>query len=89
MGSARRALPELVDRTRFSGERFRLQRYTKSVAAIVGIDDLELLESIDEALDREAVRNALEANEQVYDFDELRRELQGGPKARLRPPRGR
>ena len=49
----------LLDRVVHHGERIAVERYGKPVAAIVCLEDLELLESIDDRLDIEAARKAL------------------------------
>ena len=42
------------------GERFLLRRHNKSVAAIVPVEDLALLQAIEDRRDAEAARAALE-----------------------------
>lgn len=47
--AARKKLGELVVRAAFANERIRLTRKGKPVAAIIGMTDLERLESLDAA----------------------------------------
>jgi prevent-host-death family protein len=44
---ARSTLGELVSRAGFGGQRIRIARNGKDVAAIIGLDDLERLEALD------------------------------------------
>jgi prevent-host-death family protein len=43
-------IPQTLDKVRVRGERVVLEKHGKPVAAIVPMDDLELLEEIDESL---------------------------------------
>lgn len=42
---ARTQLTELVNRAEFGGQRFKITRYGKTVAAIIGVSDYETLTS--------------------------------------------
>jgi prevent-host-death family protein len=50
---------EAINRVAYSGDRVLLQRHGKSVAAIVSIEDLELLQALEDRIDLAAVRKAL------------------------------
>jgi prevent-host-death family protein len=56
---ARSQFSEIVNRAAFGGERILLTRRGKPVAALVPIGDVELLDSIEDREDIEAVRDAL------------------------------
>jgi prevent-host-death family protein len=55
---ARERLADILNRVAFKGERVVLHRHGKNVAAMISVDDLELLEELEERLDLEAVRRA-------------------------------
>jgi PHD/YefM family antitoxin component YafN of YafNO toxin-antitoxin module len=55
----RSTLSETISRVTYNGERIRLERNGKAVAAIVTADDLELLERLENKMDLKAVRAAL------------------------------
>ena len=56
---ARLQFAEIVNKVAFGGERILLHRHGKDVAAIVPVEDLQLLESLEERMDLEAARAAL------------------------------
>ena len=57
--AARTGLSEIINRTVYRKERVVLTRRGKQVAAVVPIEDLELLEAIEDRLDLDAARKAL------------------------------
>jgi prevent-host-death family protein len=59
ISEAREAFSTTVNRVAFGGERVVLTRHGKRVAAVVPIEDLELLESLEDAVDVEAARRIL------------------------------
>ena len=56
---ARGRLSEIINRAAFGKERIVLTRHGKSVAAVVPIEDLELLEKLEDKIDLEDARAAL------------------------------
>jgi prevent-host-death family protein len=56
---ARNALPDLINRAAYRGERITIERRGKNVAALVPVDDLAILEALEDRLDLEAARKAL------------------------------
>ena len=50
---------ETLNRVAYQGERIELERHGKPVAALVSIDDLELLEALEDRIDLAAARRAL------------------------------
>lgn len=56
---ARTELAEIINRTTYARERVVLTRRGKRVAAVVSIEDLELLEAIEDRMDIDAARKAL------------------------------
>lgn len=55
----RDAFSDTINKVVYQGERIRLERHGKVVAAIVPAEDLELLERIEDRLDLEEARVAL------------------------------
>ncbi|MCY3808007.1 MAG: type II toxin-antitoxin system Phd/YefM family antitoxin [Gemmatimonadetes bacterium] len=70
----RTTISDLLDRAVHHGERVVVERYGKPVAALVSLEDLELLEAIDDRMDIEVAWKALrEPNRRSW--DEVRAEL--------------
>jgi len=52
-------ISETINRVAYQGDRIALQRHGKPVAALVSIEDLELLEALEAKMDLAAARRAL------------------------------
>lgn len=61
----RENLADALNRVAYAGERFVLKRRAKSVAALVSIADLALLEQMEDAEDIKAARKALKEKGRV------------------------
>jgi prevent-host-death family protein len=59
VSEARDDFAELVNRVAYRGERVRIERRGREVAAIVPIEDADLLERLEDQMDLEAAREAL------------------------------
>lgn len=59
ISEARESFSTTVNRVAFGGERVVLTRHGRRVAAVVPIEDLELLEQLEDARDLDDVRRAL------------------------------
>jgi prevent-host-death family protein len=59
ISEARESFAETLNRAAYGGERVVLTRHGKRLAAVVPIEDLELLESLEDAVDLEAAREVL------------------------------
>jgi len=57
--SARQNFSEILSRAEYRGERVVVHRGKKAVAAVVPIEDVELLEKLEEEIDVAAARKAL------------------------------
>ncbi len=57
--AARTSFAETVNRAIYTGERVVVRRRGKDVAAVVPIEDLELLEAIEDRMDIDAARKAM------------------------------
>jgi prevent-host-death family protein len=66
---------ETLNRVAYGGERVVLDRHGKSVAAIIPIDDLSLLEEMENRMDVEAARAALAESDERIPYGKVRREL--------------
>lgn len=60
---ARNQFAEVINRAAYGKERVVLTRRKKGIAAVVPIEDLQLLEALEDRLDLEAARAALQEAE--------------------------
>ena len=65
---------EAINRVAYAGERILLQRHGKNVAAIVSIEDLELLQALEDRIDLGAARKALKQRSRVA-WDKVKADL--------------
>ncbi|MGH6898167.1 MAG: type II toxin-antitoxin system Phd/YefM family antitoxin [Geminicoccaceae bacterium] len=65
ISDARQHLAELCNRVAYGGERLLIARRGKSRVALVSVEDLELLEALEDAIDLEAARKALREAEKA------------------------
>jgi prevent-host-death family protein len=74
---ARDDLAEVVNRVAYGHERVRLTRRGKPLAAVVSIEDVELLEQLDDQADVDAMRQALAdpANAEPIPWEQVRADL--------------
>ena len=70
----RRAFADILSRVAYRGERIAVDRHGKTIAALVSVDDLELLEALEDRMDLEAARTALREPGRRR-WDEIRAEL--------------
>ena len=77
ISEARDELATIVNKVAFGGERVRLTRHGKAVAAVVPIEDVELLEDLEDAIDTELALEALAemGNEAPIPWEDVKREL--------------
>ena len=77
VSEARNDFAEIVNRAAYGGERVRVVRRGRPVAAIVPIRDLELLERLEDELDLDAAREALAdpANAVPIPWEQVKAEL--------------
>ena len=72
---ARNEFADVINRASFGKERFVLTRRGKKLAAIIPVEDLELLEALEDQLDVAAAKAALEESDERVNYEDLRREL--------------
>ena len=82
---ARKRLAEVVNRAAYGKERVILARRGKAVAAIVSLEDVELLEALEDRIDLENARAALTEAEKegTVSWEEFKTEL--SPTLRMSP----
>ena len=72
--TVREEFSETLNRVAYKGERIVLERRGKDVAALVPVEDLELLEQLEDRMDLEAARKALKEQGSIS-LDDLKSEL--------------
>ena len=72
---AREQFADIVNRVSYRGERVLLERHGKGVAALVPVEDLELLEALEDKLDVAAARAALAEKGPNIPWSKLKAEL--------------
>jgi len=77
ISEAREHFATIVNQVAYGGERVRLTRHGKAVAAVVPIEDLDFLEDLEDEIDLELVREALAdpENQTTIPLDEVKRQL--------------
>lgn len=70
--AVRDSFADTLNRVAFKGERIVLERHGKAVAALVPVEDLELLEELEDRLDVDALRAARDEPGTVP-YEEVRR----------------
>jgi prevent-host-death family protein len=65
ISDARQSLADLCNRVAYGGERLLIARRGKSRVALVSVEDLELLEALEDAVDIAAAREALREAQKV------------------------
>ncbi|MEP6468136.1 MAG: type II toxin-antitoxin system Phd/YefM family antitoxin [Chloroflexota bacterium] len=77
ISEARDSFSTTINRVAFAGERVVLTRHGRRVAAVVPIEDLELIEALEDARDLDEVRAALAdpANRERIDWEKLKLSL--------------
>ena len=69
-------LSEAISRVAYKGERILVRRSGKDVVAIVSLEDLAMLETIEDQRDVEAARAALAESDERIPYEKVRRELE-------------
>ena len=77
ISEARGEFSETINRVAYRGERVVLTRHGRRVAAVVPVEDLELLEALEDAHDLDEVREALAdpTNRDRVRWEDLKAEL--------------
>ena len=74
---ARESFSEVINRSAYGKERIVLTRRGKKVAAVVPVEDLNLLEEMEDHFDLEAIKQALAdpENKKSIPWDQVKKEL--------------
>lgn len=72
---ARLQFAEVLNKVAYGGARILLHRHGKDVAAIVPVEDLELLKKLEDRMDLEAARAALNEKAPRVSWKKLKAEL--------------
>ena len=72
---ARTDFADIVNKVAFGGERIRLHRHGKDVAALVPIKDLRLIEDLENRMDLDEARAALAEKAPRVTWKRLKKEL--------------
>ncbi len=76
IANVRRLLTEVVNAARYGKERTVLMRHNKPVAAIIPMEDYELLEALEDRIDLQEAREILEDPDREFlDWDQARTKL--------------
>jgi prevent-host-death family protein len=71
----REKLAEILNEVAFRGKRVVLDRHGKPVAALISVEDLELLEWLEDEIDLESAREAMAEKAGRVTWEDLRKEL--------------
>ncbi len=72
---ARKELAEILNRVAYTGERIILHRRDKNVAALISMEDLELLRRLEDLVDNEAADAALREPGKSIPWEKVKSEL--------------
>jgi prevent-host-death family protein len=77
ISEAREQFATIINQVAFGGERVRLTRHGKAVAAVVPIEDVEFLEDLEDEIDLQLVQEALAdpENQVTIPLEEVMRTL--------------
>lgn len=75
VNKVRDTFSDTIDRVAFKGERVILQRHGKDEAALISVEDLELLEALEDRDDLAAAREALAESGELRDYADVQKEL--------------
>ena len=76
---ARENFATILNEVAFGGERVLLHRHGKDVAAVVPIEDFQLLEALEDKMDLETARKALAEKGPRVKWEQLKKELTSAP----------
>lgn len=72
----RKGLSEVLGRVAYGHERIVIKRNGKEVAAVVPVEDLDLLERLEDELDlKEALRRLADESDEAIPLEQVRKEL--------------
>ncbi|MFU8806446.1 MAG: type II toxin-antitoxin system Phd/YefM family antitoxin [Bradymonadaceae bacterium] len=72
---ARKNFADALNRVAYGGDRIILDRNGKTVAALISVEDLELLQMLEDRMDMDAAREALAEGETI-DWEDFKKDLE-------------
>ncbi len=77
ISDARKDLAEIINRVAYGDERIILERRGKGLAAVIPINDLELLEAIEDRIDLDEAKKALAdpKNKRPIPWEKVKKDL--------------
>jgi prevent-host-death family protein len=72
---ARENFATILNEVAFGGERILLHRHGKDIAAMVPIEDVQLLEALEDKMDLDAARKALAEKGPRIKWEQLKKQL--------------
>lgn len=77
VSEARKDLSEIVNQVCYGGERVVLQRRGRDIVAVISVEDLQLLEALEDHVDREQAKKSLKESEKrgTVPWSKVKREL--------------
>ena len=72
---AREKLGDILNDVAARGDRIVLHRHGKDVAAVISMDDLELLQSLEDRYDIESARATLASSDERVSWGQLKKKL--------------
>jgi len=73
--AVRNQFAEILNEVAYKGERVEVERHGKSIAAVVPMADLRLLQHLEDRMDLEAARKAIAEKGDRISWKELKQEL--------------
>lgn len=73
---ARKNFSEILNRVSVRGDRVVMERHGKSIAAMISMEDLALLEALEDRFDVEGARAALAESGERVSWTELKKQLE-------------
>ena len=70
--SARQNFSKIVDAVRVAGERIMVTQHGRAVAAVIGVDDLELLQHLEDRMDAAEARRRMREPADKVSLEDLR-----------------
>jgi len=72
---ARERFADILNEVSVRGDRVVLERHGKTVAAVISIADLQLLEALEDRFDVEEAKAALAESDERYTWDDVKQRL--------------
>lgn len=72
---ARERFADILNEVSVRGDRVVLERHGKTVAAVISMSDLQLLEALEDRFDVEEAKAALAESDERYTWDDVKQRL--------------